>query len=224
MRPLVARCHLDLGRLAQRTHKRRDARHHLTTAATMCREMDMRLWLEQVEVEMGHEAKVLLAKVKDTAKPAPPQSEQPSIAVLSIPVHDSSEGRLKVLIIDDHALIREALHTVLQQLKRETVIFEASSSRQAMHIVEEHPDLNLILLDISLPDRDGFSVLSELRERHPTVAIVMLSGLDDQDRVKRAFSLGALGFIPKTTECEVMLNAIQLVLSGGIYIPSEILD
>lgn len=131
---------------------------------------------------------------------------------------------MKILVIDDHALIREALHTVLKQLKREAVIFEASDSRQAMHIVEEHPDMSLILLDINLPDRDGFSVLGELRERYATIAIIILSASDDQDNVKRAFSLGALGFIPKTTEREVMLNAIRLVLSGGIYIPSEILD
>ena len=131
---------------------------------------------------------------------------------------------MKVLIADDHALIREALHAVLKELKRETVIFEASNSRQAMRIVEEHPDLSLILLDINLPDRDGFSVLGELRERYATIAIIVLSAVDDQDTVKRAFKLGALGFIPKTTERDVMLNAIQLVLSGGIYIPSEILD
>ena len=131
---------------------------------------------------------------------------------------------MKVLIVDDHALIREALHTVLKQLKPESVIFEASNSRQAMHIVEEHPDVSLILLDLNLPDRDGFSVLEELRERYATIAIIVLSAADDQDTVKRAFKLGALGFIPKTTERGVMLNAIQLVLSGGIYIPSEILD
>ena len=131
---------------------------------------------------------------------------------------------MKVLIVDDHALIREALHTVLKQLKRETVILEASTSRQAMRMVEEHPDLGLILLDINLPDRDGFSVLGELRERYATIAIIILSASHDQDRVKHAFSLGALGFIPKTTEREVMLNAIQLVLAGGIYVPSEILD
>jgi DNA-binding NarL/FixJ family response regulator len=131
---------------------------------------------------------------------------------------------MKVLIVDDHALIREALHAVLKQLKREAVIFEASNSRQAMHIVEEHPDISLILLDINLPDRDGFSVLRELRDRYPTIAIIILSSSDDQDTVKRAFKLGALGFIPKTTEREVMLNAIKLVFSGGIYIPSEILE
>lgn len=131
---------------------------------------------------------------------------------------------MKVLIVDDHALIREALHAVLKQLKREALIFEASNSCQAMHIVEQHPDISLIFLDINLPDRDGFSILRELRDRDATIAIIILSSSDDQDTVKRAFKLGALGFIPKTTEREVMLNAIKLVFSGGIYIPSEILE
>jgi DNA-binding NarL/FixJ family response regulator len=117
---------------------------------------------------------------------------------------------MKFLLVDDHALIREALHTVLKQLKRDTVILEASNSRQAMRTVEEHPDLDLILLDINLPDRDGFSVLGELRERYATIAIIVLSAVDDQDTVKRAFKLGALGFIPKTTERDVMLNAIRM--------------
>jgi DNA-binding NarL/FixJ family response regulator len=131
---------------------------------------------------------------------------------------------MKVLIVDDHALIREALHTVFTQLEREAVIFEASNGHQAMHIVEEHPDISLILLDIKLPDRDGFAVLRELRDRYATIAIIILSSSGDQETVRRAFKLGALGFIPKTTEREVMLNAIELVLSGGIYIPSEILE
>src|SRR6266849_9881575 len=109
---------------------------------------------------------------------------------------------MKSLIVDDHALIREALHIVLRQLKREIVVFEASNSREAMEVAEKHPDLSLILLDLNLPDRDGFSVLGELRERYPTVAIIILSASNDRDKVKRAFSLGALGFIPKTTERE----------------------
>ncbi len=131
---------------------------------------------------------------------------------------------MKVLIVDDHALIREALHSLLKELKREAVILEASNSRQAMHLLEEHADISLILLDIGLPDRDGFSVLREVRERDATIAIIIISSADDQETVKRAFKLGALGFIPKTTKREVMLNAMKLVFSGGLYIPSEILE
>lgn len=131
---------------------------------------------------------------------------------------------MKVLIVDDHALIREALHSVLKQLNRDAVVLDASNSHQAMCIVEDNPDISLILLDINLPDRDGFSVLRELRERYATIAIVVLSSSDDQDTVKRAFKLGALGFIPKTTEREVILSAIKLVFSGGVYIPSQMLE
>ena len=174
--------------------------------------------------------------INETAKP-----EQPTIAVVPFSdakgnparevnaqspsaAADEASVRMKVLIVDDHPLIREASHAVLKRLKGNTVVFEASSSRQAIQIVEEHPDLNLILLDIKLPDRDGFSVLSELRDRYPAIAIIILSASNNQDEVKRAFSLGALGFIPKTTGRDVMLNAIKLVLSGGLYIPPEVLE
>jgi DNA-binding SARP family transcriptional activator/CheY-like chemotaxis protein len=154
------------------------------------------------------------------------RSTQPAGAAPSAPQpepRDDGEPSMKVLIVDDHALIRDALHTVFNQLERKTVVFKASNSREATRIVEEHPDLALILLDINLPDRDGFSVLSELRDRHTAISVIILSASDDQDSVKRAFKLGALGFIPKTTEREVMLSAIKLVLSGGVYIPTEML-
>ena len=86
-------------------------------------------------------------------------------------------------------------------------------------MVEEHPDIGLILLDINLPDRDGFSVLGELRDRYATIAIIVLSSSDDQDTVKRAFKLGALGFIPKTTERDVMLNAISWCCLAAFTFP-----
>jgi DNA-binding NarL/FixJ family response regulator len=130
---------------------------------------------------------------------------------------------MKILVIDDHALIRDALRGVLKQLRSDASVFEASDSRQAMRIIEDHPNLDLILLDLNLPDRDGFSVLADLRERYPAIAIVVLSALQDRHNVIRALDLGALGFIPKTTPREVMLSALQLVFSGGIYIPAEIL-
>ncbi len=130
---------------------------------------------------------------------------------------------MNILVIDDHALIRDALRGVLKQLRSDASVFEASDCRQAMRIIEDHPNLDLILLDLNLPDRDGFSVLADLRERYPAIAIVVLSALQDRHNVIRALDLGALGFIPKTTPHEVMLSALQLVFSGGIYIPPEIL-
>jgi len=130
---------------------------------------------------------------------------------------------MKILLIDDHALIREALRGVVKELKDGAVIIEASSGRQGLSLVDEHPDLGLILLDLNLPDRNGFDVLAELRERYPAISTVVLSALNDRDNVARALDLGALGFIPKSVTRELMLSALRLVFSGGIYIPPDIL-
>jgi DNA-binding NarL/FixJ family response regulator len=130
---------------------------------------------------------------------------------------------MKILVIDDHVLIREALRGVLKELKRDAFLFDASSSRQAMQIVADHPDLGLILLDLSLPDRDGFEVLAELREQYPAIPVVVLSALQDRAIVLKALDSGASGYIPKSAKREVMISALKLVFAGGIYIPPEIL-
>lgn len=131
---------------------------------------------------------------------------------------------MKVLLVDDHVLIREAMRGMLKRLRRDAVVLEAASSTEAMQTIASNPDVGLVLLDLSLPDRDGFSVLAELRERYPTVSVVVLSGVQDRANVLRALNLGALGFIPKSAHRDVMASALQLVFSGGIYIPPEILE
>jgi DNA-binding NarL/FixJ family response regulator len=130
---------------------------------------------------------------------------------------------VKILVVDDHALIREALRGVLKEVKGNAIVLEASSYSQAMQVIAEHPDLKLILLDLNLPDRDGFAVLTELGERHPLISVVVLSAQQDSASVARALHLGASGFIPKSGQREVMLSALQLVFAGGTYIPPEIL-
>jgi DNA-binding NarL/FixJ family response regulator len=130
---------------------------------------------------------------------------------------------MKILIVDDHALIRDALQGVLKKLKRGAVVLEASDSRQAMEAVAEHADIKLIMLDLNLPDRHGFSLLAELRQRYPAIAIVVMSAIQDRSNVMKALDLGVAGYIPKSARREVMLSALQLIFSGGVYIPAEIL-
>jgi len=130
---------------------------------------------------------------------------------------------MKFLLIDDHALIREALSSVLRELRSDAVVLEAANCRQGMDFIREHEDLSLILLDLRLPDRDGFDMLTELRESLPAVGVVMLSAFNDRDNVVRALDQGALGFISKTSSRDVLLGALRLVLAGGVYIPPEIL-
>src|SRR5258705_10162437 len=129
----------------------------------------------------------------------------------------------KILLVDGHFLIREALRGVLKRLKSNATILEAVSGNQDVQLVSEHADIRLVLLELNLPDQDGFSVLSELRERHPAISVVVLSTRQDGESVARALDLGALGFIPKSGQREVMLSALELVLAGGVYIPPEIL-
>jgi DNA-binding NarL/FixJ family response regulator len=130
---------------------------------------------------------------------------------------------MKILLVDDHALIRDALRSVLRELVGDAMVLEASDCRQAMRLIEQHPDLHLILLDLNLPDRDGLAVLSDLRKHHATISIVVLSAFHDRETILRVLDLGALGFIPKSSPREVMANALRLILSGGVYVPPEAL-
>jgi len=126
---------------------------------------------------------------------------------------------MKILVVEDHVLMREALRGVLKELKGDAaVIIEAPDSRQAMRQIEQNPDVELVLLDLGLPDRDGFEILSEFAERYPTISVVVHSAHQDRERVMKALDLGAIGFIPKSAQREVMLSAFNLIFSGGIYI------
>jgi DNA-binding NarL/FixJ family response regulator len=132
---------------------------------------------------------------------------------------------MKILVVDDHVLIREALRGVLKELRGEAVvIIEASDSRQAMRQIEQNSDVELVLLDLGLPDSDGFEILIELGNRYPTTSVVVLSAHQDRESVVQALELGVLGFIPKSATREVMLSAFNLIFAGGTYIPPEILD
>lgn len=130
---------------------------------------------------------------------------------------------MKILIIDDHALIREALRGVLNELKGDAIVREAADWQNASRQIEEDRGFDLVLLDLNLPDRDGADILAELRERYPAVSVVVLSARHDRESVAKALELGALGFIPKSSDRDVMLSAFNLIFSGGMYIPPEIL-
>lgn len=129
---------------------------------------------------------------------------------------------MKILVVDD-VLIREALRSVFMELQAGAIVLEAADCDLALRLITENADLDLVVIDLSLPDRDGFSLLAELRQRDPLLPIVVLSALNDRASVIKALDLGALGFIPKNGRREIMLNALQIVLAGGMYIPPEAL-
>jgi len=129
---------------------------------------------------------------------------------------------MKVLIVDDHALIRDALARVLAALDPSAAVLEAADPRAALDTVEREPQLDLVLLDLGLPGMHGLSLLQSLRDQHPAISVVVISATADRDSVKRALDHGAMGFIPKSSSNEVLKSALQLVLAGGVYVPAEL--
>lgn len=130
---------------------------------------------------------------------------------------------MKILIVDDHPLIREALRHVLTMLDNQLELIEAQNCAEAMTAAAANPALDLVLLDLGLPDADGITALTQMRERHPATPVVVLSATEQPAMVTRAIDAGAMGFIPKTSSNQLLLNALRLVLSGGVYLPVEVL-
>ena len=129
---------------------------------------------------------------------------------------------MKALIVDDHALIRDALARVLKSLAPDAIVLEAGEPRFAFETIERESDLDLVLLDLALPGMHGMTALRLLRDRHPAVPVVVVSATADRESVTRALEYGAMGFIPKSSSNEVLTSALRLVLAGSVYVPPEI--
>ncbi len=130
---------------------------------------------------------------------------------------------MKVLVVDDHPLVREGVRHALAALQRDVEVLEASDSNQALELAEQHPDLTLVMLDLGLPGMPGLAALEELRVRGCAAPVVVLSGSCERADVIAALNTGAMGFIPKLASTDVMLQALRLVLAGGVYIPPQAL-
>lgn len=131
---------------------------------------------------------------------------------------------MKILIVDDHALFREGLCYVINELDEQVSILEASNYDRALQHVSDNPDLDLVLLDLNMPGKDGFTVLHTFSKQYPALPVVILSASNQRSDMQRALDAGAMGYIPKDTTGAVMLRAIQLVLSGGVYVPPNMAD
>ncbi len=126
---------------------------------------------------------------------------------------------MKILLVDDHKLVRAGLVLVLKQMEDGVELLEAGTGREAIELANGASDLDLVLMDLDLPGGSGLEALSVLNGQMPKLPVVILSAMDDQPMVARAMELGARGFIPKSASGDVMLNSLRLVLSGGICLP-----
>jgi len=126
---------------------------------------------------------------------------------------------MKILIVDDHALFREGLCHVLNALQDNVTILEAPDNAQAMQCLSDNPNLDLVLLDLNMPGKNGFTTLDTFSKHYPALPVVILSASTQHSDIQQALDAGAMGYIPKDTTSAVMLNALRLILSGSVYVP-----
>jgi len=129
---------------------------------------------------------------------------------------------MRILVVDDHPLMAEALGLAMRTLDRTTEVESAGDLRAALERATQ-VSFDLFLLDLALPGCSGLEALERMRESLPALPVVVVSGSDDPASVLAALDLGAMGYIPKTSPREVLLGAVRLVASGGIYVPVEAL-
>lgn len=131
---------------------------------------------------------------------------------------------MKILLVDDHALFREGLRYVLQQLPEEVEILEAGNFHDGLRLAAQYPELDLALLDLNMPGSEGAVSVKFFHQRYPHIPVVVVSGEDGRGIMERVMNYGAMGFVCKNSTAPVMLSALNLVLSGGVYIPPQILQ
>jgi DNA-binding NarL/FixJ family response regulator len=127
---------------------------------------------------------------------------------------------MKVLLIDDHPLILSALQTVIQELGDDVTVVGAATARIGREKLKTETGFDLILLDLNLGDTDGFDVLTEFRTTYPELPVVVVSASDRYSDVIRSVDAGAMGFVPKRSSTAELHEALRLVMSGGIFIPT----
>ena len=130
---------------------------------------------------------------------------------------------MKLLIVDDHGLVREGLKAIVAQSDLQAHCLEAWDEASIWQQLTQHADVDLVLLDIQLPGVSGMELLQRIVRERPQLPIIMLSADHDSATVSQALQMGASGFMPKSSLNQVLISAIRLVAAGGVYIPPEAL-
>jgi DNA-binding NarL/FixJ family response regulator len=130
---------------------------------------------------------------------------------------------MKVLLVDDHPLVLSALQAVIQSIGSDTTVVGVDSATAARATLAEDSDFDLVLLDLALGDADGFDVLVEFRSTYPAVPVVVVSASDRTSDVIRAIDSGAMGFVPKKSSHGELHHALEMVMTGSMYVPPSML-
>ncbi len=129
----------------------------------------------------------------------------------------------KILIADDHPLFRDAIKSIIVESFSGYELLETANLDDAIALVDDNPDTDLILLDLNMPGMDGLTGIVKMRNHAPEIPLGIISAEEDKSIVLQAAGYGAVGFIPKSTTRETITKAIEQILAGQVYLPADII-
>ena len=131
---------------------------------------------------------------------------------------------MKLLIADDHALFRDGLSLHLEKLAPQAVIYQAANFSQAIKILQSMTDIDLVMVDLDMPDMDWEEGLKTIQETAPEAKIVIISASENPQHIKKSLNIGVKGYISKSLDTKVLTSALNLILDGGTYLPPSLME
>lgn len=131
---------------------------------------------------------------------------------------------MKLLVVDDHAVLREGLAALLQQFELGAEVLQAPDTAEGLRLAEANPDLDVVFLDLNMPEQSGMDAIPVFTKRRPQLPVIVLSSSENPNDVRLALKSGACGYVPKTASPRNIVSALRLVLAGEIYVPPLMLD
>jgi two-component system invasion response regulator UvrY len=147
----------------------------------------------------------------------------PIINFIKSDVHFGSPPMKRVLIVDEHQLIRQGLKSILDEPRGGTIFGEASSALEAIRLAREQ-DWDIVTLALSLGEQSGLEVLKELKHIHPRLPILVLSRHREEQCVRRALKAGATGYVTKDSSCRELVKAVNNVIEGKLYVSPDLAE
>lgn len=128
---------------------------------------------------------------------------------------------MKILIADDHELIRQGLERTLVTMDEGVEVLHAKDGHSVLEQLERHGDIDVVLLDLFMPNANGYELLRYICDSYESLPVIVVSAAEEPQYMRKSIDYGAAGFIPKSSSTDIMVSAIRLVMSGGTYIPSS---
>lgn len=137
---------------------------------------------------------------------------------------NAKEPPMRIVVADDHALVRGGIGILIKTLHPNTELIECANYVKTLKVLDNPEPVDLLLLDLLMPGMDLVRSVKHICQNWPDVPVIVISVREDMQTIRETLKSGAMGYIPKTSSPDVTMNAIRLVLSGGIYVPPDALQ